>query len=1524
MASATERRTPTGGQNNVSGILYQMLASLADGLDATVTALASDEDGATVELRSEPFDGGDYAIDSPHRRVVQVKRRAAHRHWTLGDVMRDVLPDLLKAVRPGGDTAFEFLTDNDAGCDDFRRFLTWYRASSATLPGGSVADKVFRLGQGGRKSDGRDVLEAVRVALKLEDANDPRLVALLGSLAIVCRDEDELARVVEWPLRIMAERVEDVPGKRLELIGALLSLSATGKSVRTSELLRAAQLDPRRLVHAGRLATTLREELTANFPAFRYDPAADVRAPLPAPIRPVTVLRGESGLGKTWRMCAAAAALAASDRPAVLLRATADVDRLRGRIASLVWNPIYSQELPLRTIADRLRPGLADGRGVWLTVFLDDLNDPALAASVIEDRWDLLGIDLVISSQTATAEWLRTSFATPHMIDVPEFTTPELIAQLERRGIDHSKVQDDVFALLHKPVLASLYVRLPHGLVLNEETEYQLLQSFWDHAASDRPASISQNFDLDQLQLLVGDMLDAPPSYPWPPSSFVRTLDHDAVERLVQRGLVEVDGDRRLSMTHDRLLNWTMARHVADAARDRGLSPPAVLDMLRRVQDVETLAGVRIGARFGYVLMDLLWLLLGPGRWTPGRVAELLLAHMRDPDFDAHDRRFFASMLPTLGARAAPLMRAMAELGFGGDREALWPAWLAEGLRRAADFALDEVREAATGMFASGDPEQAEIALRVFAKVSAPNLIDELHAINLTRVAALDAVDAEERMDRIRAKERSFDALSRAAAASPGWLDGRIAAATGSAEAEQLLWVLLQLDRASALSIWLQHREHLFATIRATARVLPKVVRAFADSADLERLHLPPPEGAEMLQAAMIFDAIARLDPDRALDILRADTGDSELDRVGAHGWWMPGLHLRTGDRLGVALRERAAASPSGTGADGLASIYGGHPELIDEETVDVLLDALEARLVGGADTTAGTDDNPAELPPGCWRLLWTLSSLRTAAALARIATRKGTPLEDALASLAAGRPPSSSRVVDRDGEMIARLLALMAGEGYDRLVLAQIASTGATTRDYGLGYALWTTSANVGAALGQLADARDDGDEDRPYHLMQALAAHGRDAEIASLVSASSPIYTHAVDIRQGRSGDVDLLMAEVRKRVVSADKTAHIQAVDLSHFLPEDVAFELTAPLIAVAEAGDALASRLLMLHLHHGRKEPALLPKLRPFLQGADETGETAALHLALNGDVHERAEASRWMGARDAGTVQWRSFQVALALLEHQDSRPAAVAFLDQVRHRRFHMGRLDAEILDALARHGDAVASEELATLAYGADARDLDAVFGAVRLIALRDASSAFQAARRLFARSGQQEAARLLIETDAAEGLTALVTAYVGAPLSKRLVIARTLRWNVPFERLATALAGMAGGADEATRAMGAEIAGWLPHRWNLPWLRGLAGDPVGAVEEAALTALHRRAAEHAAEELMAVIPSLPKPAQWAGLRALIELVDPHLLIQGGDPLDIRPLIKRLPAEFGIEAQRLLDRRRQEVDRKAKRDAKN
>ncbi len=1502
----------TGGQINFGGILFQLLVTLADGLNATVRFVTHDADGATVELHTEPFTGGDAQIATKAGRlVVQVKTRAQGLSWSTGAIIREVLPDLFKAAGTQDEVRFRFVTNNDAGCEDFRRFLDWYRNRQAGEE--RPAAEPFRLGGGNRTVGPDGVLQAIVEAVGAEGEDDPRLARLLGSLEIIRQDEVELVRQIDAHLAVLVEATEDIPNKREELIGALVRLGTTGTPTSTSQLLENARLSPRRLVHAKRLPQSLRRRLIETVPNFRYDPAADVRRSPHFPKRPVTVLRGESGLGKTWRLCAMAMAMADAGRPVMLLRADSDLSALRAKVAGAAWNPIYGNQAPLESVADRLRPHLADERGVWLTVFLDDLNDARLARQLLDDGWDRLGIDIVISAQPQTGDWIERSGVAPDMIDVPEFTAAELAAYLDTNSIDHAQLRNDVFILLLKPILASLFRQLPYQANVRPESEYELMQSFWDHAASDRPDLARNPFDVEQLRDVVGKMLSGAFNYPWPPSFFMPPLDRDAVERLTVCGLVETDGQRRLSMTHDRLLNWAMATHLALTACDGSMPPSELAEAVLKVEGLHTADGLNLGARLGYVLMDLVWLLLEDGRWAPKQVAEFLLHYLRNGNSDPYNRAFFEKTLPTLGPRAADLIHAMADLPLDGERETFWRMWLANGMREIGRVAPAEARAAAEAMFATGDEAKIGFALRVLGAVAAPSLVEPLFDLAMRRVHAFDAATGERKAALLDAKTSAFDAFARAAAGDPEWLDARIGSAGRSDEAEQLLWALVQLPRRHAFPIWQARRDQLFDTIRPGAKVLPHAVRTFADPADLPRLRLETPPDADMLYAAVTFDALARLDPDRAIEVLRDESTDPEpFGTMGTEKWWMPGLHYRKGKELTAALRERVERSNDPDAARWLAGLYLGQEEFIDNETVDLLLDTLEAEL-----RLAVPAEERGRRPS--WRLLMTLTSLTVAASIESVVARRGSGLESALLGAAASRPPNNSRTADREGEMMARLLATMAGDGFDRLVLAQLESSGRTTQEYGLQHSLWTGSDEVGARLERLAHERD-ADQDRPYHLMQALAAHGRDKGLAHLIVAENPVYTNAVDIRSARSGDTSALTADIRAGVASGSRQEQLSAVDLSHFLLEAERVDLTAPLIAAAAPGDELAGKLLMLHLHAGHYEPTLLPKLEPFLRAGAKNGSATALHLSLHGDAAARAAAVEWIRNHGAAEMNPQTMQSAFELLKHQDSRAAAVEFLNAVRSRRYHFGRLNAEILDALATHGDAHAGDELMTLAYGGEERDLDAVAGAVRFIARQNVPGAYQAARRLFAASGDQVAARLLLETNAEDGLTELVQSYVSAPPATRNAIARTLRWSAPEDKMVTFLTGMAGAVDENLRRMAADLAGWMPFAWNLPFLRQLTGDPVRSVERAALAAVRRRAMEPAAAEILAIAPSSPKPLQWVLLQTLIDMVDPHLLAHQGDPLDIRSLLKQLPAEFGIEAERLLNRRIEKVDKDAKR----
>ena len=154
----------TGGQLNVAGILYQMLVSLSQGLDTVVGQVASGAGSPTVALTVEPFNGGDVQIHTGQNHIVQVKMKSASARWTNHLLITQVLPDLFKAAKAGSKDSFEFVTNNDQGCDDFRAFLQWFGDPTSVLDDGG-RPPTFRLGKGGKKVSGETLLSAIHLAV---------------------------------------------------------------------------------------------------------------------------------------------------------------------------------------------------------------------------------------------------------------------------------------------------------------------------------------------------------------------------------------------------------------------------------------------------------------------------------------------------------------------------------------------------------------------------------------------------------------------------------------------------------------------------------------------------------------------------------------------------------------------------------------------------------------------------------------------------------------------------------------------------------------------------------------------------------------------------------------------------------------------------------------------------------------------------------------------------------------------------------------------------------------------------------------------------------------------------------------------------------------------------------------------------------------------------------------------------------------------------------------------------------------
>ena len=140
------KRTESGGAANKNGILYEMLWSLLRLLKITVAVdLGKDadtEDITSATLILEPTGGGGdvQEIAGGQREVIQLKARPGGRAWSLQEIVKDVIPDMYKALSQAGEvSAFRFQTEGRIG--DWGNVYSFFQElCAAPVPEASVAD----------------------------------------------------------------------------------------------------------------------------------------------------------------------------------------------------------------------------------------------------------------------------------------------------------------------------------------------------------------------------------------------------------------------------------------------------------------------------------------------------------------------------------------------------------------------------------------------------------------------------------------------------------------------------------------------------------------------------------------------------------------------------------------------------------------------------------------------------------------------------------------------------------------------------------------------------------------------------------------------------------------------------------------------------------------------------------------------------------------------------------------------------------------------------------------------------------------------------------------------------------------------------------------------------------------------------------------------------------------------------------------------------------------------------------------
>ena len=279
-----------------------------------------------------------------------------------------------------------------------------------------------------------------------------------------CVRSKELAGALEARLRPYVCNLGDEVGVRKRLIGDLMERLASGETKLDKDgldaMLQAAQLVPDRLRKVRNLARTLEGGMDRRSRYLRYRRGNDVRdAPCWSETKPVLVIGGESGAGKSWQLARLVEESIAEGEPVVLVRADGSATDILRHAANEIWQVALGEtsEKRLQAISNVFRQDAFQLHPPLYTIAVDDVQSIDVARSLVRQDWTSLGARLVLTVPPTLASALNVADGEQVSLHrVGDFSIEQLDALLRMHGHRWADLAEDLKRLLRKPVLAGL------------------------------------------------------------------------------------------------------------------------------------------------------------------------------------------------------------------------------------------------------------------------------------------------------------------------------------------------------------------------------------------------------------------------------------------------------------------------------------------------------------------------------------------------------------------------------------------------------------------------------------------------------------------------------------------------------------------------------------------------------------------------------------------------------------------------------------------------------------------------------------------------------------------------------------------------------------------------------------------------------------------------------------------------------------------------------------------------------------
>lgn len=1544
-----------GGSATINGVLFQLLGSLHRAARLHLDATLKNGTPETAILRIEPLGGGgDLQIHVSEKRIIeQWKARTGGGSWSLHEVIDEVLFDLYRAVNGDvfdAEEEYRFATEGRRGSwSEAEKFFADLNSQPPPLEPLAALDDDEEIEFFPKRSQTRrafflEIAETVRRGKRFQD--EPQVLThrklwhLLGHFRIVEQlRPEQLSAGIDQVLTDIVERVEDVPATRERLCGLLMSLAGKGEVTLTpGQLLARAGLRARSFKAERLLRSILRSRLQAQITAsLRYERKADVRLPpeIPENCR-VLILVGESGQGKSWLLARLAQEEFAAGRLAVWAEALGDCERDLTTAANEIWQHglDHDAELPLHRIAARRNSLLPKTDQPWVTVCIDDVQSSEETRRLINRDWCEWNIRLALTVPPAIGRALKDLNEQNRfcIVDVADFTIAELQSCLRQHGRNWAAIPTNIRDTLRRSLLCHLYCQ--NAATADRDwkptTEYQLYERCWERVLNERSQPDHPHDGALLGKLAAGLVLKSEPIYPWS----VETLLADGISEAAQRrlqaiGWLKVTASGGIEVWHDRLLNWAIAAGLVRLRRAGLLS---TAELVEAIKPLWTEYGTRLQARLRYVPADLLWLLCGEAIESTLRAdVDALLVAKEDGSEGGHGlESFYENLVPTLGERVIPFLIARLRVS-RSERWNPYPRHIATALARIGRTAQVAVEACIPGMLQDSVPEIQEAAVLLSTVFPLARTMESLWKIHQQNFKTRDQQRAGTNTWRGSDYEESFEALQCGVNANPNWLVEKIPSADPAQEpVSELAYLTATLEGTDAPSIWEQVREDLFRKVPPdNRRSLANCVMRFRDRRAVEQLEEWIVADHEWVAPAA-FTALAAIAPDRALAALsRVDAARILFYRQE----WLHELFLQRPTEAQRALVEWAKVSPELLYQ--MLDLFACYEHQLDTLTVEYLLGALEKA------TDELHECATHERCPNYFRWgLHSIARIATPDGLALFAFHAGSLLETKLTDMALRWLANEPEAFAEEIADLENILQKIGGTGIQKLINAQLSHTSAHVRFTALRRAPIFADSETILYLERIADEDELADcRPRPMPTDQAdallwLASERRNAAVVRAVLrwGNDVVRERLADIRQDAGPMTDEELRPAIEALSGNDPVARRHVVCVLGLSGRRDYIQLVREFLDREPIGSdaAIDAMLGLTHLRDDSDEFAHILERHLIFSKGDHgrhaINALSAIGTAIADDILERAFISDV-----AGLHQYR-WSVVARLCRDKNRRERLLPHIwEKMRITQDFWGSTVSECYELVAELPQAEVREFLWRKATPPQHSNYDSVgqrAAAISALAKIDAEAAFSAAdSELTAKHSLQSIPEILLRIDSTRAIPRLCDQAVREiETAKRWQIARALRLAEKDKEVNAVLSRQMESGLSRERMSAAESCGWMGVGFLEDKLRRAALEDGNAnVRTTARNSLRRQAREAIAQRLTERLVSSAPKVQWTLALAIVDLLDPHLLLGLKTPVPFSRLMARLPAAVLLRVNtKLAECIRQLEDEARKQDRKS